>query len=277
MIEMDREKWMSMSDVIFGRIPSDSEPVDEPGNDVPCNRCGDCCVKNVITDLVTPVEFAVLFLGKDKVEIKCFENGHYVTRTFKPSADPASSFYYTVDDEDNPCPFLSFDIDEAVYTCTIQGKKPGACAAYHCKDACNHARARNAFGTSMEPPECNPCEVKMTIDEIRASDIEENGVTDIPDDIPDRPCEHGFINNEIDDFACKNIERRVHYFIAYAKHHPGDPAIVVQGKKLRNMLAVMDDELQNGVLPGMPRPVVMKNKDNYQMYVRAIDALLGNQ
>ena len=273
MIEMDREKWASMSDVVLGRTPSDSEPADEPGNDVPCNRCGECCVKNTITDLVTPPEFAALFLGKGKVEIKCFARGHYIARPFKPSADVTSSFYYTVDDEDNLCPFLDFDIAEAAYACTIQGKKPEKCAAYHCKDGkeCVYGKARDAFGTSMEPPGCNPCEMKESLDEIRASDIEENGTSGIPENVPARPCEEGFISHEMDEFACKNVERRVHYFLAYTKQHPMDDTIMDQGKRLRDMLYVMDDELQHGVLPGEKTSVAMKNKDNYRRYIRAIE------
>ncbi len=272
----------TVSDLLFNRTTSQgttSQRVERGKRLISCNRCGECCVRNAITDLATLPEFKQMLSAREPVIVRSFENGHYISRIFKPEFDvdfrllfvegKITKFFDAIDNKDNICPYLDFNINDAVYTCKMQDLKPKVCAKFFCDDG-TYSDGREAFGTVIEPPCCDPCSIKTGIEEI---------APEFPDDaelqklVPDRPCETStFFTNE--SYQCTHVERRVHFFLAFAKQHLDDPCIIIQGRRLHSMLQSMDQDLRRK-LHQESRAVTELNADNYKRYIHAIDAILS--
>ncbi len=179
-----------------------------------CNGCGECCIRNPIMTLVDKEEWRkVLEFIHDN------QNGEllvsyfnpdikgYIKLSVRPTLDDfsfeRSDLFWLMNDEVNPCPFVNFDIEKAKYYCTIQDIKPNTCRSWYCEPLKSADSEFNIcvlnFGLKMEYPSCKICQ---------KSEFDANNHRKIRNPTP---CEMGE--------GCLHLEKRVRYFLAYAKNN----------------------------------------------------------
>lgn len=197
-----------------------------------CNNCGECCMRNPTIELIDGEEWKKIltFINENyngKLYVMDFNPTlqRYSKISFKPKLDDLllssfSDLFWILDDEANPCPFLNFDGIEAKYYCMIQEIKPQTCINWFCEPLESVDSEFNNcvlnFGIKMEYPPCKECQ-EFGFDEENPRIIGEP-----------TECEMGE--------GCFYLERRVRYFLRYAKSHPIKKETQKFAKKLIDIL-----------------------------------------
>ncbi|TFG25580.1 MAG: hypothetical protein EU529_00785 [Promethearchaeota archaeon] len=197
-----------------------------------CNNCGECCMRNPTIELIDEKEWKkILTFIKEKYEGKLHVIDfnptlkRYLKLSFKPklndlSLNSFSELFLILDDEINPCPFLNFDRIEAKYYCMIQEIKPQTCINWFCEPPESVDSEFNKcvlnFGKKKEYPPCKECQ--------------ESGFDEENPRIMGEPteCEMGK--------GCRYLERRIRYFLNYAKNNPIKKKTRIHAKRLIDIL-----------------------------------------
>jgi hypothetical protein len=197
-----------------------------------CNNCGECCMRNSAIELIDGEEWKkILTFINENYNGKFFVMNfnpilkRYLKLSFKPKLDDLSmrslsDLFWILDSEINPCPFLNFDRKKVKYYCMIQEVKPQICINWFCNplkfvDSEFNKCVLN-FGIEMEYPLCKECQ-EFGFDE------ENPRIIGDPTE-----CEKGE--------GCFYLERRIRYFIDYAKNNPIEEETQKFAKKLISIL-----------------------------------------
>ena len=243
-------------------------------NNSSCNNCGECCMRNPSMELINEEEWKkiLIFINKNyngELHVKDFNPtiNRYLTLSFKPkledfSFSSSSKLFCILDNDENPCPFLDFDIIEAKYYCTIQIIKPETCVNWFCEplgsvDNEFHDCVLN-YGQYLEYPLCEECQ-EYGIDEENPRKIGEP-----------TECEMGE--------ECFYLERRVRYFLRYAKNNPKQKETFKFANKLIDILKKQHEIYKNLLKSDLDltKEEVILNLNKYSNLIADIKAVLGN-
>ena len=239
-----------------------------------CNGCGECCIRNSAIDIIDEEEWPTIlrFLNENyngELYVMNFNPDikRYIRIPFKPilddfSRDNPSDLFWILNNEDNPCPFLKFDLNAASYSCTIQVLKPGICQKWYCEPQKFRDSEFNicvlGYGQEMEYPTCKQCQKK---------DSDEDP-SNQKDGTPQ--CESGE--------GCISIEKRVRYFLRYAKTHEKTNEVIEFAKKLKHILEKQNIKFQNFLERELDKLDIefLLNVNNYTEFIKALDILLNH-
>jgi len=193
----------------------------------------------------------------------------YLTLSFKPklediSVSSLSKLFCILGDDENPCPFLYFDVIEANYYCTIQTIKPETCVNWFCapfkfkSGDSGFIDCVLNFGQELEYPLCRVCQ-EYGLDEDNPRTIGELV-----------ECEMGE--------ECLYLERRVRYFLRYAKTYPKQKETIKFANNLIDILKKQNKIYINLLKSDLDltKEEVNLNLNNYSNLIADINAVLGN-
>jgi len=235
-----------------------------------CNNCGECCIEYPTIRFIFPDEWKqILKFIKKKNDgvlfVKFFNHRiqRYLTIPYEPTIEDfscGSGLFGVLDEAINPCPFLRFDFEDARYICEIQEIKPEVCEGFFCDPHGATSRLNREailhFGFFLDYPQCHSCK---DYNYAHHRPRYEGETTE---------CERGE--------GCRFLERRINFFLTYAKHHLRQKKILQFAKKLINILYKQDELFQNQLSPdlGLKESQIDFNRGNYAKMVENIKLVI---
>jgi hypothetical protein len=170
--------------------------------------------------------------------------------------------FWVLDEEINPCPFLRFELKDGRYYCKIQEIKPEACEGFFCEPNNTYPYldkdAILNFGHILEYPRCLECKKFDSLGRTRETGEKTQ-------------CEKGE--------GCHFFERRINFFLRYARSHPDQKKVHKQEDKLITILGKQDEVFKGQINSNLKltESQIGFNKDKYLKMIGDIKTVLGRR